>query len=123
MKKEALLLSNNTENEKFVSRLSYNKPLEQQQQQQVSIHYDFDTARHPDSHPSEILSAGLAIAFLVFLPDVFLSDPGDDRAKTKFYFGMLACLLFLLGGIFGCVRNTWWALAPAVVCQVVALAY
>jgi len=123
--KEGLLISSNAEEDRKPVPLSssVDKPLEQQPAFHDADDSDMNTA-YPDSHYQfEILLVGLAVAFMVFMPNIMLSDPGDDRAETKAALGMWACLLFLVGGIVGCLRHTWWALAPAVVCQIVALAY
>mmetsp|Transcript_6915 Transcript_6915/g.14141 ORF Transcript_6915/g.14141 Transcript_6915/m.14141 type:complete len:144 (-) Transcript_6915:151-582(-) len=68
-----------------------------------------------------IFLTGLALSFVLLLPNVMLSDAGTAQAKRHASFGIMATLFFFVGGIVGLTTSMgWWALLPGVVMQLLA---
>jgi len=69
-----------------------------------------------------ILITGCFVGFMFFLPNAMMSDaPADTTsAVNAANLGIAACVLFVLGGVVGCALNTWKALLPGAICQLVA---
>ena len=65
---------------------------------------------------------GLVIAWSFLMPNMMMSDAGTESAGRAATWGMIACLMFFVGGIVGFIFNTWAALIPGVVCQIIAFA-
>ena len=69
---------------------------------------------------SSIFLTGISIGLLLFFPNVMMCDSGTARANAAANLGVLACVLFIGGGIVGGILNRWSALLPGVVCQLLA---
>jgi hypothetical protein len=67
-----------------------------------------------------ILIVGVVIGFTFLLPNAMMSDPGTPRATRAANIGLIACLAFGIGGVVGAILNTWKALLPGLVLQVLA---
>jgi hypothetical protein len=78
-----------------------------------------------------ILFVGCAIGFILYFPNVAMSDSVDIGSSREAVWavaptiGIVACRLFILGGCIGFVSSSkavgWKALIPGAICQLVAL--
>jgi hypothetical protein len=67
-----------------------------------------------------IAATGVVIAVTFAMPNMMMSDSGSPKALRAARWGINACLCFFVGGIVGAFLNTWKALLPGVLCQIVA---
>ena len=67
-----------------------------------------------------ILVVGVSLALILFMPNGMMSDSGTKKAQRAAGLGIATCIGFLIGGVAGCFCNSWFALVPAMVLQVLA---
>lgn len=70
-----------------------------------------------------ILLVGWTLGCMFYFPNIMMADSGSPKAVLAAKVGMLASLLFALGGCFGYMSHKigWRALLPGLLCQVVAI--
>ena len=70
-----------------------------------------------------ICVVGVGLGFLTFMPNIMMSDSGSTKAIRAANIGMAASVMFVVGGVLGCIYNSWWSLLPGFATQVAALIY
>jgi hypothetical protein len=65
---------------------------------------------------------GLILGAITLLPNFMMSDSGTRAAHKASSVGVLASLLFVIGGCVGACWGRWVALLPAVILQIAAIA-
>jgi len=66
-----------------------------------------------------IAFVGIGWSFVGFLPTIMMSDSGDTRTVIAVDLGLMSLLLSFVGGVVGCITNSWWWLLPGVLLQIV----
>jgi len=71
-----------------------------------------------------IVVIGVAVGFILILPNAMISDSGTNAAVLGANLGLAACFFFVVGGIFGACIGRWigWVimLVPGIVLQISA---
>ena len=70
-----------------------------------------------------ILATGLFLGLFTLMPNVMMSDSGTPKALRAANIGMTASALFAIGGVAGCIFNSWWCLLPGLIMQIVMFIY
>ena len=70
-----------------------------------------------------ILTTGLFLGLITLMPNVMMSDSGTPKALRAAKIGMTASSLFAIGGVAGCIVNSWWCLLPGLIMQIVMFIY
>lgn len=65
-----------------------------------------------------ICVTGWILAVLFFGPNAMMSASGTRRAIFAANTGILACLLFAIGGCVGLFTSRWITLLPGAICQI-----
>lgn len=69
-----------------------------------------------------ILIIGILVGFIVCGPNVMLSDSGRYWSLIAANCGLVASILFMVGGLVGFFANVgWWILLPGLIFQLLAL--
>ena len=66
-----------------------------------------------------IAVVGIGWSVVGFLPTIMMSDSGDTRTVIAVDLGLMSLLLSFVGGVVGCITNSWWWLLPGVLLQIV----
>jgi hypothetical protein len=72
----------------------------------------------PSTRGIAILVVGVLLGFITAGPNIMMSDSGTPEAMRTAYVGMIASLLFVVGGVVGFFANYgWWILLPGLLMQ------